>query len=150
MNQESLMSITRKGETRYLFFIQEKLWKLIDEHKLGDSSPFGKTYQEAVTKLATYYGVAGRVLPADATHAFTEVDWKDANTHQRAIQRSDTFLALAFEDNATLANLPSLRANKPVADDGIDPDVAAAMRKADDAPGPPPSANKKGSNKPKK
>jgi hypothetical protein len=142
LNGESLMKLTRKGENRYYFFIQEKLWKLIDDHKLSDASPYGKTYQEAVTKLATGYGVAGRVTAADPTHPATEVDWKDANTHVRAIQRSDTWLALGFEDNSTVSNLSTLRANKPAADDGIDPDVAAAMHKPDE-PGPPPGKTTK-------
>lgn len=137
-NREALYNLSRKGLTTYFFFIQEHLWKIIEEQKLGDSNPLGKNYQEAVVKLSTNLGVPGRVLPADGTtRNALEVDWKDATTHLRVIQRSDTAAGFGYEDNATLAQLPSLRTNKPVDDNGIDPDVAAAMHGPTPDPGPP-------------
>lgn len=143
-NREFLMSFPRKGELTYFFFIQDRLWKIIEERKLSETAPLGKTYPDAVVKISTTYGVAGRVVPPDATHFAVEVDWKDATTHLRAIQRSDTALGLAFEENATVANLASLRPNKPADDNAIDPDVAAAMAGHRDDPGPPdPKDNKK-------
>jgi hypothetical protein len=142
-NREAVMSFNRKGELTYFFFIQERLWKLIEERKLSETTKLGKTYPEAVVNISTTYGVPGRVTPPDATHFAVEVDWKDATTHLRAIQRSDTALGLAFEDNGTLANLASLRANKAVVDTGIDPDVAAAMRGPSSDPGPPDPKKKK-------
>jgi hypothetical protein len=147
-NKEALLTLTRNGETTYFFFIQEKLWKIIVEAKLNDKAPLGKVYTEAVVRLSTQYGVPGRILQPDANRPSVEVDWKDANTHVRAIQRSDTALGLAFEDLGTLSNLSALRSFKPVEDDGIDPAVAAAMRgHAPEAPPPPPKDDKK---KPKK
>jgi hypothetical protein len=142
-NKEALLSFTRKGELVYFFFIQERLWKIIEEKKLGDASPLGKTYTDAVVKLSGNFGVPGRVLQPDgASRSAVEVDWKDATSHLRAIQRSDTSLAIAYEDGATLANLASLRPNKPVQDSGIDPDVAAAIRGPSSDPGPPPKKKK--------
>jgi hypothetical protein len=141
-NKESMMKLDRKGESTYFFFIQNKLWKIIDEHKLGASSSFGKDYMDAIGKLATTYGTLGHITPPDAAHASLEVDWKDATTHVRAIQRSPTTLALAFEDSSTLAILASLRPNKPVDDSGVDPDVAAAVRKGGEPPPPPPEEKK--------
>jgi hypothetical protein len=140
-NREALMIFSRKGQVHNLFFIQERLWKIIDEHKLGDTHPFGKTYPEAVIKISTMFGVPGRVLPPEGNRFAVEVDWKDATTHLRAIMRHDTALGLAFEDNGTLANLSSLRSFKPPVDDGVDPDVAAAIRGK--APEPPPPDPKK-------
>ena len=144
-NRECLMSLLHKGETTHFFFIQERLWKLIEERKLSESSGLGKTYAEAVVKVSTTYGTPGRVVPPDPAQQryALEVDWKDATTHLRAIQRSDTALGLAFEENATLGNLASLRSNKPVDDSGIDPDVAAAMRGKSNEPGPPPDPKDK-------
>jgi hypothetical protein len=147
-NKEALYTWRRKGSDYHLFFIQERLWKIIVEYKLSDSSALGKNFQEAVVKLTAIYGVPGRIIQADATHFATEIDWKDANIHLRAIQRSDTALGLAFEDNSTLASLASLRSFKPVEDSGIDPAVAAAMRGASPEPGPAPKADPKA--KPKK
>ena len=130
-NKEAMMSFTRKGEVINLFFIQEGLWKIIVEKPLGDGAPLGKTYMDAVVKLSANYGVPGRVLQPDGTsHFAVEVDWRDASIHLRAIQRSDTALGLCYEDNGTLASLGSLRPNKVVVDNGIDPEVAAAMANA--------------------
>jgi hypothetical protein len=143
-NKEALMSITRKGELTYFFFIQERLWKIIEEKKLAEGHPLGKTYQDAVVKMSTTFAVPGRVVPPDgATRYAVEVDWKDATTHLRAIQRGEAALGLAYEDNATVANLANLRPNKPAADNGIDPDVAAIMRGPSNDPGPPPDKGKK-------
>ncbi len=141
-NREALYVLTRKGFVTNLFFIQEKLWKIIEEHKFSDTHPLGKTFPEAVVKLSTGYGVAGRVLQPEGARYWIEVDWKDATTHLRAIQRGDTGMGLAYEENATLASLGSLRSAKPVDDNGIDPDVAAAIR-GKDAPPPPPKDDKK-------
>ena len=141
-NKESLMTLNRKGRATHFFFIQDKLWKVIDEVKLSDAYPLGKTFQDVVVKLSAKHGAPGRVLAADGSRASTEVDWKDANTHLRVIQRGDTTLALAYEDNGTVANLGSLRPNKPVSDSGIDPSVAAIMRGGDGPAPPPPAADK--------
>jgi hypothetical protein len=142
-NQESLLVLTRKGDVTYYFFIQDRLWKVIEEKRLGDGSPLGKTYTEAVVKMSTNYGVPGRVQQAGTTSGAVEVDWKDATTHLRAAQRGETSLALAFEDNGTLGSLASLRSNKATQDNGIDPEVAAMMRPKDQDPGPPPKDDKK-------
>lgn len=136
-NAETMMTLHRKGATTYAFFIQDKLWKLIEEHKLSDTHPLGKTYPEAVVKSSTSYGVAGRVLTPDANRSAVEVDWKDSTTHLRIIQRGDAAAAIAYEDNATLSNLNALRPNKAVVDDGIDPAVAAIMHGSGSSdPGP--------------
>lgn len=153
LNKESMMSLTRNGQTRYFFFIQDKLWKIIDEIKLGEGSPAGKTWEEAVLKQVKAFGVPGRVLQPDYDKGRNslEVDWKDGTTHVRVIQRSDTAVAFAYEENATLGNLTALRPNKPVVTDGIDPAVAAAISgRKEPEPGPPPVADKKAGAKQKK
>jgi hypothetical protein len=142
-NKEALYSLSRKGDLTYFFFIQERLWKIIEEKKLSDTHPLGKTYQDAVVKMSTNFGVPGRVTATGSTSGAVEVDWKDATTHLRAIQRGEAAVGMAYEDNSTVANLSSLRPNKPVADNGIDPDVAAIMRGPSADPGPPPDKDPK-------
>lgn len=149
-NKEALMTLTRKGANTHFFFIGDRLWKLIVEYKLTAGSALGKTYTEGVVKLATIYGVPGRVQPPNDTRYVTEVDWKDGTTHVRAIERGETALGLAYEDSATVASLPSLRPNKPVDDNGIDPAVAAAVRGASPEPGPPPAPKDDKKGKPKR
>ncbi|KYF69278.1 hypothetical protein BE11_05995 [Sorangium cellulosum] len=140
LNKESMMTLTREGGKRYFFFIQDKLWKIIDEHALGEGSPRGKDFTSAVTKLATAFGLPGRVTPPDPDKGRygNEVDWKDAATHFRAIERGDTEIAFAYEDLVTLSSLESLRPNKAADANAIDPSVASAIRK-DEAPPAPPS-----------
>jgi hypothetical protein len=139
-NKESVMVYSREGTKMYFFFIQDRLWKIIDERTLGEGSKYGKDFKDAVAKLAATFGAPGRVLPADPDKGRlgTEVDWKDGATHLRAIERSDTALGLAVEDSQTVANLASLRPNKPPEENPIDPAVAAAVRKNEpQAPLPP-------------
>jgi hypothetical protein len=143
-NRECVYNLDRNGLRTWFFFIQERLWKVIEEQKLNDKHPLGKTYQEAVVKMSTDFGVPGRVVAPDGTNRFAvEVDWKDATSHLRAIQRGETAMGLAFEDNGTLANLASLRTNKPAQDSGVDPDVAAALGQKSPEPGPPDPKKKK-------
>jgi hypothetical protein len=139
LNKESMMSFTREGKTQYFFFIGDKLWKIVHELKLAEGSPNGKDYTAFTVKLAKDYGVPGRVLAADPAKGrmSTEVDWKDSASHLRAVQRGDAAAALIVEDNATLANLASLRVNKPAEENAIDPAVAAALSKGGPPPGPP-------------
>jgi hypothetical protein len=145
MNKEAMMSITRKGVTRNLFFIQDHLWKVIDEVKLGEGTTYGKDFQAAAVKLSAQLGVPGRVLPPDPAKGqyTTVVDWKDAHTHLRAIERGEASFAIAYEDEVTLGQLASLRTNKPAEESAIDPAVAAALMKHDPAPEPPKDAKKK-------
>ena len=146
-NKEHKLDITRKGVTIHFFFIQDKLWKIYVEHKLGEKEPKGKDYADAVAKLAKDLGIAGRLLAADANRSMQEVDWKDASMHLRVIDRGSDKVAFVYEDNATLGSLASLRVNKPAAVNEIDPAVAAITRK-DPEPGPPPKVDDK--KKPKK
>jgi len=146
LNKESMMVLTRKdGGTRYFFFIQDRLWKIIDETKFADKGPVGKDFKEAAIALSKKFGSPGRVIPPNEAKGIfvTTVDWKDATTHVRLIERSDVACAVAYEEQATLGNLDSLRANKPKQEDAIDPAVAAAIRGPDPDPTPPAAADQK-------
>ena len=88
--------------------------------------------------------MVGRVQQPDFQNRFAvEIDWKDASNHLRLIQRSDTAIGVALEDLGTWQTIASLRPNKPANDAGIDPAVAAAMRKNEAPPGPPEKNDKK-------
>jgi hypothetical protein len=144
LNKESMLSFTREGRTRYFFFIQDKLWKIVDEHKLGETATLGKDFQTAAEKLKGVYGVAGRVVPADPSKGrfADEIDWKDGNSRLRAVKRGDAGIALITQELATESNLANLRPNKPADDNAIDPAVAAALSKAPPEAAPPPEKGK--------
>lgn len=111
-NRESKLELTRAGTTWHFFFIRDTLWKVIAERKLGECEPAGKDFADAVSKVATNLGAVGRVQQPDGAKGriFQEVDWKDAKTHLRLIDRG-SIAGFAYEDLATLGNLATLRTN---------------------------------------
>lgn len=125
------MWIERQGRKRYFFFINDRLWKLYDEVPLAEGGPLGKSYAEAVSSLNGKLGAHGRAQAADPAKGVDAptTDWKDGSSHLRAVDRSgESIVALAVEDSATLGNLASLRANKPVDPTAIDPSVSAVTK----------------------
>lgn len=130
-NKESLMWIERQGKKRYMFFINDRLWKIYDEVPLTDGGVLGKSYVEAVNTLNAKLGAQGRVQGVDAAKGIdaTTVDWKDSSAHLRAVDRSNEHVVgVVVEDQGTLGNLASLRANKPVDPTAIDPSIAAVTK----------------------
>lgn len=147
-NQEMMMKITRKGVNRYFFFIKGKMWKFYDEVPLKENGPLGKDFAEARKKYDDAFRVLGRNVDADfKDRNYNEVDWQDANTHLRVIDRNIT-VGIVYEERATLNQLASLRTNKAADTDAVDPDIAALVRPPG-APSAPPPADTKGKNKKK-
>lgn len=125
------MWIERQGKKRYMFFINDRLWKIYDEVPLTDGGVLGKSYVEAVNTLNAKLGAQGRVQGVDAAKGIdaTTVDWKDSSAHLRAVDRSNEHVVgVVVEDQGTLGNLASLRANKPVDPTAIDPSIAAVTK----------------------
>lgn len=130
-NQEMMMKLTRKGTTRFFFFIRGKLWKIYDEIGLRENGPLGKDYEEAKKKYVDAFQVAGRNIDPDYSigRIFTETDWQDPTTHLRVLDRSGfKIAAVVYEERSTVNMLSSLRTNKPAETDTVDPDIAALVR----------------------
>ena len=128
-NNETMMSLTRKGVTRYFFFVGKRLWKVYDAMPLTKDSDLGASYKEAVAVLTKRFAVAGRVLPEDPSKGrnATEVDWADAYTHVRAIDRSDeNIVGLVYQDRATGERMAAFRAGQKDTSGAIDPMIAQA------------------------
>jgi hypothetical protein len=113
-NKEEVMRITRAGKVRDFFFLQNKLWKVIDELPLGDAARWGRDFPSAASNVAAAYGVEGRSQRADAdkNRPFPEVDWKDATNIARAVDWQNGTFALVFEELATVNRLGVLRTAK--------------------------------------
>jgi hypothetical protein len=59
----------------------------------------------------------------------TEVDWVDAKTHVRAIDRSgEKILALVFEEKSTADKMAAIKAQNKGDDNSIDPGIAAITK----------------------
>jgi hypothetical protein len=130
-NEESIQRVFKDGKNRFFFYIRDRLWKVYDEIPLREGGVLGKSYQDAITKLNSVLSVAGRVRAANQALSLerTEVDWQDRSTHLRAVDRSNEHICgLVLEDKGTLANLVSLRSNKPTDPFAIDPSIAAITK----------------------
>ena len=128
-NNETMMSITRQGVTRYFFFASKRLWKVYDAVPLKEGSELGATYKDAIAALTKRFNVAGRVLAEDAAAGrnTTEVDWADASTHVRAIDRSsENILGLVYEEKGTADRMTAYKASHKDNSGAIDPGIAAA------------------------
>ncbi len=128
-NKEAIMHADRSGKKRTLFFIRDKLWKIIDVYSLGEKAKFGPDFKTAVSKLEEITGIEGRALAAKAAEGrrFEEVDWADEKTHLRAINWGKK-LAIAYVDRATEARLAQLRTAKEQKKEEIDPAVKGVLR----------------------
>jgi len=116
-NKEEVMRITRAGKVRDFFFLQNRLWKVVDELPLGNQARWGGDFAAAESNIANAYGVAGRSRKADAEKGrpFFEVDWKDATTIVRAVDWQNGSFGLVFQELATVNKLPLLRTAKQAA-----------------------------------
>jgi len=132
-NKEAMMSITRNGYTRHFFFIQKRLWKIVDERKVGGDAKWGKDFADTAKKLGNMYG-KGRKLAVDSTvgRITEEVDWRDSTTHLRIAPRGPELLYVVYEDNRTLETIDSLRTQKAEDVGKVDPAVNAILRKSGD------------------
>jgi hypothetical protein len=128
-NGEAIQKVFKDGKTRFFFYIKDRLWKMYDEIPLKTNAPLGGTFREAVGKLSGLLGGSGRVIAPGQGIDRTTVDWQDASEHLRAIDRSDEHLiGIVLEDKRTLANLSSLRSNKPEDPFALDPSIAAITK----------------------
>jgi len=130
-NNETMMSLTRQGVTRYFFFVGKRLWKIYDALPLKKEGDMGASYKEAVAVLTKRFGVAGRLLSEDPARGrnATEVDWGDATTHVRAIDRSyENIVGLVYQEKATATRLAAFRAANKDNEGAIDPTISAVTR----------------------
>jgi hypothetical protein len=130
-NDEGIQRVFKDGKNRSFFYIKDKLWKIYDEIPLKADGALGDTYQSAVAKLNALLGVPGRVRGADPAQGLerTTTDWQDTMSHLRADDRSGEHLVgIVLEDKRTLANLASLRTNKPKDPFALDPSISAITK----------------------
>jgi hypothetical protein len=133
-NQELMLKFTRKGVTRYFFFIRGKMWKIYDDVPLREGGALGNSFDDARKKYTDAFQVGGREIQPDYSlnRYFLEVDWKDPTTHIRLVDRSgNKVVGVVYEERATVALLPTWRTNKAADMDAVDPDIQGLMRPPD-------------------
>jgi hypothetical protein len=130
-NNESMMSLSRGGATRFFFFVSQRLWKIYDTVPLKEGGELGASYKDAIAALTQRFGVGGRVLAADpgAGRSFNEVAWMDGSIRVRALDRSDeNMVGLVFEERATADRLAAFRATHKEDPGAIDPSIQQVTR----------------------
>lgn len=156
-NNESLQWVRRLGTKEYFFFFgappNTRFWKAYSEVPLRPGGQLGPTFEDALHKIVGILGTMGRIRAAgtDGLDA-TTVDWQDASTHMRVIDRSgEHIVAVVLEERATLDRLAQLRANKPFDPFALDPSTAAVTRHGVSDPNshPAPSASASGNPPPR-
>lgn len=153
-NAESMSRVPlRNGTMRNLFFINERLWKIYDEHKLRAGGPLGENYEQAIAALTERFETPPKVLEADYPQGrpFDEAHWQDNALLIRVLNRGEGVLGIVYVDRAVYDNIGKYRTHKPRDPHELDREVKAATARPPQQPGPPPSeqgeADKKGNKK---
>jgi hypothetical protein len=130
-NGEAIQKVYKDGgTTRFFFYIKDHLWKIYDEVPARADGPLGASFQGALAKFGTVVGAGGRVRGAGvAGLERTTADWQDSSTHLRVVDLTpEHMIGVVLEDKRTLANLASLRTNKPTDPFALDPSIAAITK----------------------
>jgi hypothetical protein len=130
-NGESMTQLKlRSGIQRHFFFFGNRLWKIIDVHKLGKKSKLGEDYDGAVSGLAKQLGKAPRVLKADpsAGRKVDLADWQDKETIIRVMDHGGSTAAVAYVDRKIEEGIEKYRTNKGSAPEQVSSAVSDVTR----------------------
>jgi hypothetical protein len=146
-NGESMTQLKlRSGTQRYFFFFGNRLWKVIDVHKLGKNTKLGADYDGAVEGLTKQLGKAPRILKADPTagRKVDQVDWEDKETILRVLDFGGGTAAVAYVDRKTEEGIDKYRSNKGEAHEEVSSAVSDVTRSTAPKADPTAKAGSKG------
>lgn len=137
-NKEALSTLRLKsGTKRHFFFIQQRLWKVYSERKLGPKASVGSSFDDAVRKMTKKLGAPPAVHRRDFAKGrlYKVVEWTDGRTILRMVNREEEGLVgLVKVHTDTFNRLASLRTNQAKETGEIDSDVEMVTRKPDAGP----------------
>jgi hypothetical protein len=118
------------GVTRYFFFMNKRLWKIFDEHKLSGKSKLGKDFDDVVANLTKKLGKEPRVRKSSPPEKllFDTADWADDRTILRVYDMGRQTVGLLYIDKMIEENLGKHRKDHGRAGTKITPDVAKVTR----------------------
>ncbi|MEO6419888.1 MAG: hypothetical protein ABIP39_10800 [Polyangiaceae bacterium] len=156
-NHEAVQVVEREGKRRFFFYVgappAERMWKIYDEVGLRENGPAGKTYEEAVLKMNSAVGVAGKAHAPDPEKGWNSpfTEWQDATSHLRVVDRSaERIVGIVLEDKAVMNAMSTLRSNKAEDPLAMDPSIAAITKGGISDPNGVRAAGDAGAPKPKK
>jgi hypothetical protein len=128
-NREGYMSIKRKGRERRLFFIRNKLWKVVDVHKLGETTKWGLTFKSATKRVNKLLGADGRVRAADpeAGRPFEEADWADGKVRLRLVNWGK-WVGVSYVSIRTERRIGDMRKESKKKKETLDPSIQKVLR----------------------
>jgi hypothetical protein len=104
-----LVSEDARGNREFLFFIGDHLWKRVQARNANGRRI---NLEAVIPQLEGIYGPARRVSEGGTLR---HLEWHDDHSRLRVFDQTTFYgvLCLAYEDNATLAQLATLRPNTP-------------------------------------
>jgi hypothetical protein len=115
--------------TRRFFFFQDKLWKVYDEYRLDESSPFSADFKEAAARVEASLGKSAKRTRA-AESQFEAVAFDAGNTRVRVIKLPSDKLAIVRSDSTLTKEVLERRAQqaKTATSAGLDDEIQAVIR----------------------
>lgn len=119
----SIMSDDLKSERtvkyrRHFFFFADKLWKMYDEYKLGETQLYS-SFDDGVARLSKEFGGKPQTLQAEeaAGRLYPTASWTQGDVLVQLLDRSDEGrVALVYVDKSVQDNLAQHRPNHPQTD----------------------------------
>jgi hypothetical protein len=115
--------------TRRFFFYQDKLWKVYDEYRLDESSPFGADFKEATARVEATLGKSAKRTRGPESQ-YETVAFDAGNARVRVVKLAGDKLAIVRSDNALTKDVLDRRAQQAQAADSatLDDDIQAVIR----------------------
>jgi hypothetical protein len=115
---------------RRFFFYKGRMWKIYDEYKLEQSSPYGADFDSAVKTVTSDLGRKGRRLdPSEGTLTKDSVEFDDGKTLLRLVNLDGGKVAVVRADKAMATEVVKSREKVAVREESaLDSDVQSVLR----------------------
>jgi len=115
--------------TRRFFFFHDKLWKVYDEYKLGEASPFGADFKEATLRVESSLGKSAKKTRGPQSE-YENVTYDAGNVRVRVVKLPADKVAIVRSDNALAKEVLDGRVQQAKAAEStdLDDDIQAVIR----------------------
>jgi hypothetical protein len=117
------------GYTRRFFFFHDKLWKIYDEYKLGEGSPFGADFKEATLRVESALGKSAKKTRGPQSE-LENVTYDAGEQRVRVVKLPSDRIAIVRSDNALAKDVLDGRTQleKSAEPTDLDDDIQAVIR----------------------
>jgi hypothetical protein len=120
----------KPGVLRRFFFFKGRMWKIYDEYKLEQSSPYGADFDTAVKNVSSDLGRKGRRLdPSEGTLTKDSIEFDDGKTLLRLVNLDGGKVAVVRTDKVMATEVVKSREKLIVREDSaLDSEVQSVLR----------------------